>query len=88
VIGVRRIAIDPDVVAITPQLDLPLRRLVARLAQAQQLAEHESIPIAPVRGDVIDHVRRRDNAALEAKTTQWMALKLHPTRSRCQRLVL
>src|SRR5262249_46057829 len=75
-IGIRRIAIDSNVVAITPQLNLPLRRLVARLAQALQLAEHEGIPVSPVRGEVIHHIRRRDDAALEAKTTQWMTLQL------------
>src|SRR5215472_2963425 len=69
-IRISRVSIEPNVVAITPQLDLPLRRLVARLAQALQLAEYEGIPVAPVRGDVIHYVRRGDDAALQTEFTQ------------------
>jgi hypothetical protein len=33
VVGIGRVAIDADITAITAQLDLPFRRVVARLAQ-------------------------------------------------------
>jgi len=49
---------------------------VARLTQALQLAGHEGVPLATVRSDVIDHVRRRNDAALEAELAQRMALQL------------
>src|SRR5215472_10715050 len=75
VIGIGRQAVEPDVGAVAAELDLALGRSVARLAQALQLAGHEGIPVAPVRGDMIYHVRSRDDAALETELAQRMALQ-------------
>jgi hypothetical protein len=75
-IWVGRIAIEADVDAIPMQLDLPLRRFVARLAQTLQFASDEGGPVAPVRDDVIDHVGRRDDSALKAELAQWFLSQL------------
>jgi len=40
-LGVGRQAVEPDVGTVAAQLDLSLRRLVARLAPALRLAGHE-----------------------------------------------
>ena len=76
VIEIGRPTVEPEVGAIAAELDLPLRRLVARLAQALELAGHEGIPIAPVRDDVIHHLCGCDDAAVETELAQRMALQL------------
>ena len=75
-IGIGRPTVEPEVGAIAAELDLPLRRRVARLAQALELAGHEGIPIAPVRDDVIHHLCGCDDAAVETELAQRMALQL------------
>ena len=42
-IGIGRESVEPNVAAIAAELDLSLRRLMARLPQALQLAGHEGI---------------------------------------------
>ena len=80
-VRISRKAVDADVVAIAPQLDLPLRRLVARLAQALQFAGDECGPIAAVRCDLIDHVRSRHDPALQAEFAQRVLPQLQPAQS-------
>jgi hypothetical protein len=53
VIRIGRIAIEADVIAIAAEFDLPLRRLVTRLAQALELASDERGPVTPVLRDMI-----------------------------------
>ena len=65
-IRISRVAIEPDVGPIAAEFDLSLCRLAARLARALQLTGDEGIPVAVMRRDVIHHVRRRDDAALES----------------------
>src|SRR5262249_45482312 len=67
---------DTNIQAITAQLDLLLRRIVARLAQTLQLAGDEVGPVAPMRRDVIDHVRRRHDSALQTELAQRMLHQL------------
>jgi hypothetical protein len=56
-IRVSRVPVHPDVKPVAAKLDLPLSRLVARLAQTLQLASDERSPVALMRHHVIDHVR-------------------------------
>jgi hypothetical protein len=53
VVGIGRVAVDADITAIAAQLDLPFRRVVARLAQALQSASDERRPVALMRHDVV-----------------------------------
>ena len=78
-VRIGRKAIETDVAAIAAQLDLPLRRPMTRLAQALQLASDELGPVAPMRRDVIDHVRRRYDSALQTERAQRMLYQLELT---------
>lgn len=53
VVGFGRVAVDADITAITAQLNLPLSRVVARVAKTLQLARDERGPVALMRRDVI-----------------------------------
>ena len=75
-VGIGRKAVETDVAAIATQLNLPLRRLVARPAKTLQLASDERGPVALMRLDVIDHVRRRDDPALQTELTEQMLYQL------------
>jgi hypothetical protein len=75
-IWIDRVPINTDIAAVTAQLDLPLRRIVTRLTQTLQLASDKVGPIAPVRRDVINHVRSRHDSALQAKLAQRMLHQL------------
>jgi hypothetical protein len=66
---------------ISRRLNLPLSRLVARLAQALQLARDERGPVALMWHDVIDHVRRRHDPALETELAQRMLHQLELTQA-------
>jgi len=49
-IRIERQAVEPDVAAIAAELDLSLCRIVARLAQALQLAGGEGVLVRPGAG--------------------------------------
>jgi hypothetical protein len=65
---VQRVAIQTDVDSIAVQLNLPLRRLVARLAQALQLAHAKRHPITVMRLHMIDDGRRHNATDFQAET--------------------
>ena len=77
-IRVQRIAIKPDVAAITMQLDLALSTVVTGLAQGLQLAQPEFVDVATMRLDVIADVCQLDDAALRAVRTERMLEQLVP----------
>ena len=77
VIAIGRQSVEPDVGAVAAELDLSLRRVVARLAQALQHTEHERT-VTTVWCDVIHHVRRGGDAALQTKFAQRMLPQLQP----------
>src|SRR6516165_5670468 len=78
---VGRKAVDAYVTAIAAKLDLPLRRVVARLAQALQFAGAERRPVALVRLDMIDHRRSLNETALQTKLAQWVLSQLKPAQT-------
>jgi predicted metal-dependent HD superfamily phosphohydrolase len=69
-------SIEADIGAETARLDVPLRTIVAVLAQALKRAKPELIDIAVMWLDVIADCRRLDNAALRAILTQRMLEQL------------
>jgi hypothetical protein len=73
---INRKAVESDVVAIAAQLNLAFCRVVARLAQALQLAGDERRPVAVMRLDVIHHVRHCDAPACQTELAQWLDLEL------------
>ena len=77
-IRVERIAIKPDVAAITVQLDLALSAVVTGLAQGLQLAQPKFVDVAAMRLDVIADRCGLDDAALCAVRTEWMFEQLVP----------
>jgi hypothetical protein len=77
-IRVERIAVEPDVAAITVQLDLTLSAVVTGLAQGLQLAQPELVDVAVMRLDVIADGRGLDDAALRAVRTERMLEQLVP----------
>src|SRR5262249_31265294 len=79
VVGISRKAVDAYVTAIAAKLDLPLRRPMARLAQALQFASDELSPVAPMRHDVVYHARRRHDPALQTELAQRMLRQLELT---------
>src|SRR6516162_5279772 len=81
VVGISRKAVDAYVTAIAAKLDLPLRRVVARLAQALQFAGAERRPVALVRLDMIDHRRSLNETALQTKLAQWVLSQLKPAQT-------
>src|SRR5262249_4601943 len=69
-IRIDRIAVDANIAAIAAQLDLPFCRVVTWLAQTLQLASDKVGPITSMQRDMIDHVRRRHDSALQTELTQ------------------
>jgi tRNA-dihydrouridine synthase len=76
VIGIGGVAVETNIAPIAAQVDLPFRRPMARLAQTLQLASDEFSPVALMRRDVIDHVRRRHDSALQTELAQRMQYQL------------
>jgi len=82
---IQRPSIRPHLRPIPTNLDQPLRRVVAALAQAYERAKPEFVDVAVMRLRVIANRRRLDDTALEAKLAkrvreQLMSSDPSPTR--------
>jgi hypothetical protein len=75
-IWVKWVAVEPDVAAVTIQLNLTLGAVVTAFAQRLQLAQPEFIEIAMVRLDMVDDGGQLDQAALRAEFAQRVFLQL------------
>jgi hypothetical protein len=78
---IERPAIQTNIRAEPMELDVALRRIMARLAQTLERPEPKPIHIATMRLNVIADFRRRDDATLEAELAQRVFEELVPPNS-------
>jgi len=84
---IERPSIKANVRTKATELDEPLRRVVARFAEALKRPKPKLVDVAPMWLDVIADGRRRDDAALEAELAERMLEEVWQRRIRAQRTV-